>query len=51
MDNLEFEFIDRAISMIKEGYDTDAVSVICEESNLNINEARVFRDLLTLMLT
>ena len=42
MENIEFEFIDRAISMIKENYKNDAIILIAQECGLNIVEARVF---------
>jgi hypothetical protein len=50
MENQELEFIDRAVSMIKEGYTEDAARLLCEESNLSLSEARVLRDLLSLII-
>ena len=37
MENIEFEFIDRAISMIKEGYQEDAAKLIYTESYPTMN--------------
>jgi len=46
MENLEFEFIDRAISILKEGDSESAAQLVREESELNQAEARYFVSLL-----
>lgn len=47
MENLDFEFIDRAISLLKEGDSQAAVKVIHEnQSGINLGEARLFTSLL-----
>ena len=51
MENLEFEFIDRAISLIKEEDESAATYLIYEESELSKAEARIFVSLLHQMRT
>jgi len=46
MENLEYEFIDRSISAMKDGYNEEAAKIVEEESNLTLNEARTFVSLL-----
>lgn len=51
MENLDFEFIDRAISMIKEGYNEQAAKLVYEESDaVTLSEARVFVSMLYQMV-
>lgn len=42
MENIEFEFIDRAISLLKEGYQQQAVALIHNESGITLSESRRF---------
>ena len=46
MENLEYEFIDRAITLLKEESAEAAAKLIRNESELNQSEARFFVSLL-----
>jgi hypothetical protein len=50
MENIEIEFLDRAVSLIKQGYPEEAAQLIYNESNLTLGEARTTRDLLTTII-
>ena len=42
MENIEFEFIDRAISVLKDGYNLEAAKLISDETALNMTESQEF---------
>ena len=46
MENLEFEFIDRAITLMKEGYGEEAAQLIRTESELNQVQSRIFMSMI-----
>ena len=51
MENLDFEFIDRAISLIKEGDSEAAAKLVYEnQSGINLSESRLFVSLLFSMM-
>ena len=51
MENLEFEFIDRVISLLKEGDAEAAAKLIHSEQNgINLTEARLFTSMLFQMM-
>ncbi len=51
MENLEFEFIDRAITLLKEDGEAAATYLIHQECDLNLTEARTFVSLLHQMMS
>jgi len=46
MENLDYEFIDRAITLLKEESAEAAAQLVRNETDLNQNEARLFVSLL-----